>query len=417
MADARLRLQIITALDSAGIKATKEQVGQLEKQLTRVNSQNGNMSKLNSELTKMPGKFGKISEQLGGVGAKLGTIYAAWKAFTGGLKIGQAIFQQFGDGAGYSLESIGNGFRDLGNKAKNFFQELITGTSDAKAAAEANRIAMEIGDAKVDAAKKAADIQIEALQKVRDERQKNIDKIKQETSTYINQAQAVAGLKAAGNNANIILWESEKASMMQQYTDQGNLEAAEQVGKAYDLMIAKEKALGVAKKNTYDLNKASRAIEGKTSELEVQMQMTDELAQKFNEAKANYDKAMATKGRVGTRTALQWKRAMEKAEKEYEASLEKEQPLNAQIIADYNSFKAMQINAASANELAYQDVRNKYNSYFETGYGVVDIQFGESMKNIEQESQASYNALVKIAKNTEEMTNLASILQELLSVK
>lgn len=106
---------------------------------------------------------------------------------------------------------------------------------------------------------------------MRNEHQKNIDKIKLETNTYINQAQAVAGLKQAGNNANIVLWESEKASMVQQYLDQGDEEAAQQVGKAYDLMIAKEKALGVAKQNTYNLNKASRAIEGKTSELQAQM--------------------------------------------------------------------------------------------------------------------------------------------------
>ena len=39
------------------------------------------------------------------------------------------------------------------------------------------------------------------------------------------------------------------------------------------------------------------------------------------------------------------------------------------------------------------------------------------MKNIEQESQASYQALLKIANNTQEMTNLGSILNELLSVK
>ena len=37
MADAKLRLQIITALDNAGIKATKEQVSSLEKQLKSVN--------------------------------------------------------------------------------------------------------------------------------------------------------------------------------------------------------------------------------------------------------------------------------------------------------------------------------------------------------------------------------------------
>ena len=108
---------------------------------------------------------------------------------------------------------------------------------------------------------------------------------------------------------------------------------------------------------------------------------------------------------------------MKKAQEEYEASLAKEKPLNDQIIADYNSFKALQINSAAATEKAYQDVRNKYNSYFESGYGVVDVQFGESMKNIEKESQASYQALLKIANNTQEMTNLGSILKELLSVK
>lgn len=417
MADAKLRLSIITALDKSGIKATKEQVGQLEAQLSKVNSQSSNMDKLNQKLVKMPGKVGELAEQLGSVGTKLGTIYVAWKTFTGGLKVGQEIFKQFGDGAGYSLESIKNGFTDIGIKAKNFFQELITGTSDAKAAAEANNIAIENGNAVVEAARKSADKQIEALQEVRNEHQKNIDKIKQETNTYINQAQAVAGLKNAGNNANIVLWESEKAQTMQKYTDQGNFEAAEQVGKAYDLMIAKEKAVGVEKQNNYNLNKASRAIEGKTSELEEQMRMTDEFAQQYQEAKANYEKALETKGRVGTRTALQWKRVMKKAKEDYEASFAKEQPLNDQIIADYNSFKALQINSASATERAYQDVRNKYNSYFESGYGVVDVQFGESMKNIEQESQASYQALLKIASNTQEMTNIGSILKELLSVK
>lgn len=417
MADAKLRLSIITALDNAGIKATKDQVGQLEKQLSKVNSQNANMDKLNEKLVKMPGKFGELAEQLGSVGAKIGTIYAAWKTLTGGLKVGNEIFKQFGDGAGYSLESIKNGFTDLGSKAKNYFQELITGTSTAKAAAEANKVAIENGNVMVEAARKSADKQIEAIQEVRNEHQKNIDKIKQETSSYINQAQAVAGLKNAGNNANIVLWESEKSQMMQKYTDQGNLEAAEQVGKAYDLMIAKEKAIGVEKQNNYNLNKASRAIEGKTSELEAQIRLTDELSQKYAEAKANFEKARETKGLVGTRTALQWKRVMKKAQEDYEASLAKEQPLNDQIIADYNSFKALKINSAAATEKAYQDVRNKYNSYFESGYGVVDIKFGESMKNIEQESQASYQALLKIANNTQEMTNLGSILKELLSVK
>ena len=416
MNDSKLRLQIITALDNAGLKATQDQINKLEKQLKNVNAKS-DVSELNKELTKIPGRFGEISQHLGGVAEKLGTVYVVWKTFTGAIKIGNKLFEMFSNGAGFSLESIKNGFSTLRTTAKNFFQELFTGTSDAKVAAAAHEVAMSNIDTQVQNSTKAADKQIESLKEVREEHQKNIDKIKQETSTYINQAQAVAGLKAAGNNANVVLWESEKAEMMQKYTDEGDIEAAQQVGKAYDLMIAKEKALGVAKQNTYNLNKASRSIEGKASELEAQMRMTDDFAQQYAEAKANYEKAKETKGIVGTKTALQWKRVMKQAQSDYESSLAKEQPLNDQIIADYNSFNALKINAASAYETAFRDVRAKYNSYFESGYGVVDIQFGESMKNIEQESIASYQALVQIAKNTDEMTNLANILKELLTVK
>lgn len=416
MSDSKLRLQIITALDNAGLKATQDQINKLQDQLKNVNGKT-NISGINKELTKLPGKIGAIAGNLGGLATALGAAYTVYKTFVTGVSVGKKAFEAFGDGAGYTLESIGNGFSSLWTKTKNFFQEFFTGTNDMKAAAAANEVAMQNIDTQVQIVKKAADTQIESIREVREEHQKNIDKIKQETSSYINQAQAVAGLKAAGNNANIVLWESEKAEMMQKYTDEGDTEAAQQVGKAYDLMIAKEKALGIAKQNTYNLNKASRSIEGKASELEEQMRMTDDFAQQYAEAKANYEKAKETRGIVGTRTALQWKRVMNQAYSDYESSLAKEQPLNDQIIADYNSFNALKINAASAYETAFQDVRAKYNSYFESGYGAVDIQFGESMKNIEQESIASYQALVQIANNTQEMTNLASILQELLTVK
>lgn len=77
----------------------------------------------------------------------------------------------------------------------------------------------------------------------------------------------------------------------------------------------------------------------------------------------------------------------------------------------------MKINAASASETAWQDVRSKYNQYYETGYGPIDIQFGDSMKNITEESAASYKALLDIADHTKEMTNLGDVLKELLTVK
>lgn len=125
---------------------------------------------------------------MGGLAEKIGTLYVSWKTFTGGITAGNKVFETFSDGAGYSLESIGNGFSTLWTKTKNYLQELVTGTNDLKAAAAANEIAMQNNEAKVAAAKKSADGQIEALKAVREEHQKNIDKIKQETNSYVNQA-------------------------------------------------------------------------------------------------------------------------------------------------------------------------------------------------------------------------------------
>ena len=52
MADARLKLSIITALDNAGIKATKEQVSSLEKQLKSVNGTSTSLGSSISETFK-----------------------------------------------------------------------------------------------------------------------------------------------------------------------------------------------------------------------------------------------------------------------------------------------------------------------------------------------------------------------------
>lgn len=285
MSDSKLRLSIITALDNNGLKATRDQVSQLEKQFKNINNGSG-MDKLNHELTKMPGKFGKISEQLGGVGAKLGTVYAMWKSFETGLSIGHKIFNTFSDGATYSLDSIKNGFTQLGTSAKNFFQKLLTGTNDMEALAKANEVAMSNMNAQVDAAKRANDKQLEYIKEQREAHEKNIATIKRETQAYLNQASSVAGLKNAGSNANVILMERKKFEEMQAYTDAGNDEGAEQIGKAYDVLIAKEKALGIQEQTNIALNKMARSIEGKAQEANAVMDRTDQAEMKLKEIQA-----------------------------------------------------------------------------------------------------------------------------------
>ena len=146
MNDSKLRLQIITALDNAGLKATQDQINKLEKQLKNVNEK-PNVSGITKELTKIPGKIGAISSSLGGLAIGLGVVYAGIKTFIGGVTVGKKAFETFGNGAGYTLDSIAGGFSNISTKIKNAIQEFFTGTNDMKAIAAAHEVAMSNIDA------------------------------------------------------------------------------------------------------------------------------------------------------------------------------------------------------------------------------------------------------------------------------
>ena len=87
--DSKLRLQIVTALDNAGIKATEQQINNLGKSIQDINNKNkGTFSDMEKALGKQPGLIGKISSAMGGVGAKVGLIIGALQA---GVSVGKEI--------------------------------------------------------------------------------------------------------------------------------------------------------------------------------------------------------------------------------------------------------------------------------------------------------------------------------------
>lgn len=89
MADSKLRLSIITALDNAGLKATEQQLVKLEKQLSSVNSKGKeSFYGLDNSMTGLPGKLGKVVGSIGKVGKALGTVGLAIEAFKQGWEIG-----------------------------------------------------------------------------------------------------------------------------------------------------------------------------------------------------------------------------------------------------------------------------------------------------------------------------------------
>jgi hypothetical protein len=66
MANSKIRLQIVTALDNAGIKATKDQIAQLESQLARTGSTGGKVGDMlggsfQSAMTFIKGAAGGLA--------------------------------------------------------------------------------------------------------------------------------------------------------------------------------------------------------------------------------------------------------------------------------------------------------------------------------------------------------------------
>ena len=234
MADAnnKLRLQIVTELDAAGIKATKEQVDQLELGIRRsgntVADAGQKFGKWESFLGKLPGPLGKVGSMLGGLAGQA-TMVAG--AFTMGWNFGEQIVElqkKLGLFPGISKESA--------KAAKNYAYELraLKDQLELVATAEMKRM---------DAAAEAGD--------------KALKKIDDQTAAYFRQATALQGLSAAGNNAALQQLEREKYENMRDYSIAGYSEAAEQIGKYYDVIIAEEKS----KQRIEDFDRESLKLE------------------------------------------------------------------------------------------------------------------------------------------------------------
>ena len=190
MADSKLRLQIVTALDDAGLKATKQQIDSMEKSLTKLNNSSGGtgLSGLEKQLGSIKGPLGKLApmfEGLGGAVAKFGVMSTA---VIGAFKTGWDIAKS-ADKLATSLES----------------------------AAEASSYAFE-----------------SSKQKLQDE----ITAIDQASKAWQNAARQKIAYMTAGQDAESQLLEWQRfqdVSTMQMYGDE---EGAQQVEKIYDILKA-----------------------------------------------------------------------------------------------------------------------------------------------------------------------------------
>lgn len=210
----KLRLQIVTQLDAAGIKATKEQVDQLELGLRRAGNTGEQAGQkfgaLEKALGKMPGPIGKIGSAIGGLGGSISLIIGA---LTMGIEIGNKIYEKF----------VGP------------LQDWIYGTKELEKAEKAYEDRMKQMQATLDENLKAEKERRDAMAKSSESAIKAIDN---ETAAYLRQANVITGIKKAQGNAEMMRLEAAKFEEMSAYSRAGNNEAAEQIGRYYDVLIA-----------------------------------------------------------------------------------------------------------------------------------------------------------------------------------
>lgn len=209
----KLRLQIVTQLDEAGIKATKDQIDQLELGLRRTGNSGEDagqkFGKLEKALGGLPGPIGKIGGALGGLA---GTATMVFGAFSLGWEIGNKIVdlaKKFG--------LMADPIADLKKENEAYNQSI----ENLKASLAA------VTEAEVKREKAAAEATEKAIKKIDDE-----------TAAYFRQVTALNGLKNAQGDAEMIQLERAKFEEMKAYSDAGYTEAAEQIGRYYDVLEA-----------------------------------------------------------------------------------------------------------------------------------------------------------------------------------
>lgn len=219
MADAnnKLRLQIITALDAIGIRKTKEEVDELGDKVRKAGNSGdeagSKFGKLEKALGKLPGPIGRIGSAIGGWGGQIAMVVGVAKL---GWDIGKKLVEWE-----YKILGIKTASEELKEETKAYNLELkkLKESIDSTTAAEMRR--MEVLSADAD---------------------RQIKKIDEQTAAYFRQASALQGLTQAGNNAKLQQLEREKYENMRDYSTAGYSEAAEQIGKYYDVVIAEEKS-------------------------------------------------------------------------------------------------------------------------------------------------------------------------------
>ena len=232
MASKQIKISIQSALNAAGITATKDQINKLGGTLEEFNRKQARIAKETGQSwAKLPGVFGKIQSSVEGVFAKALAVVGAFKT---GCDIGEWINEKV-------IRPL-FGIKDPIEELKRQNREL---TAQAQAAAKAWEESFQKWTA-------AWESEVAGVDRV-------LRKVEQLSRSYLEMQKAKERVIAAGDNAELLKLERDKFTAM---STADSPEVAAAAGKKYDIQIAE--ATAQQKLEQYDRNMETAAQQLKT---------------------------------------------------------------------------------------------------------------------------------------------------------
>lgn len=402
MASADIKMQIVTALDAAGIKASQKEVDALAGKLKTV-SRDDSTNVLEKKLTKLPGKIGEAVGAMGKFGKALGVAGAAMAAWKKGWELGSWINEKFVAPLLWA-----------GEKSEEVAEKKLAASWDKawKAMEKSNEAA------------------IKGLAQTGKMEDAEIQRVKTLTQQYLKATSAKNRMASATSDADMQRLDIEQFEDEMSLIDQGREDAIPELQAYYALlkqqMQAKKELAAFDAKTEEERAKAQADYASKVAELDTKVAqkqaLVDELDRQRDEAEA-----AAFDGRMTNAKKKAWLATDAKLAERQKAAMDELAIIQKQRsdflagdgfdVGQYDAIRATE-RATLAGKLSLDQRRLglSYNSIVAgQGENLLGFGLGESVQSqLTQAAGKSYRDLDEIARNTAE---LADKLTELLAVK
>lgn len=260
MADAKLRLQIITALDNVGLKATKEQVAQLENQLKNV------AGKTKSVEPAFKETFNKAFD------------YIKWAA--GGV----ALFWAAGPKLFKFFEDVTNNSRGMAEGVKDAFSNMAEGI--ASSTLEHFGVFNELNNA-TETFKKGLDQQINGIDNLVAGTAKLQDNLANNLNTFEHTSGVVAKVEDSMDNINTHANSLQQSTFNDYLEDVGATQEEKNIANAlYNVDNAAEKQRQAVQNRNRKLGLVDTQIDAAQKDAEMQEALVQKLEQKVKSSLA-----------------------------------------------------------------------------------------------------------------------------------